>query len=222
MPVLAVGCFAGAGAIAILLAATRGSTAFIAACVVGLVLGLASELPTLRRAVPGARAAAAGVVFGPAMLLGAYVVQSRSAVPLEAMVACLPIGLFAALVPLVGDVPPRAGDVVAGRRALRVPEPKWRVAIGFDLPAVAGLTAIAVGVGTGVLPIPALLALLAFPLVPGIHRGIVRFHDNRYGLVPYMAATIRLHMAVGLLLFAGYAVTLADKALTGMQPFLWR
>jgi hypothetical protein len=36
-----------------------------------------------------------------------------------------------------------------------------------------------------------------------------------------MAANIRLHMNVSLLLLAGYLLTIVDQALLGRRPFLW-
>jgi hypothetical protein len=36
-----------------------------------------------------------------------------------------------------------------------------------------------------------------------------------------MAANIRLHMNVSLLLFVGYLLTIADQTLLSRRPFLW-
>jgi 1,4-dihydroxy-2-naphthoate octaprenyltransferase len=222
LPVTAVGCIAAALAIAGLLAATHDAPALITLLAAGLVILVAAELPPLRAAFPIARAVAAGIAFGPVALLGAYVVQSRGSIPTEALVACVPVGLLAALIPYVNEIPRHREDPGARKRLHPVGEIGSRNILAFDVPAVGSFVVIAAGVGAGVLPIPSLLALLAIPLLPQVHRGIARFRDNPYGLVPYMAMTVRVHMTVGLLLVAGYVVTLADKALTGMQPFLWR
>jgi 1,4-dihydroxy-2-naphthoate octaprenyltransferase len=92
---------------------------------------------------------------------------------------------------------------------------------GFDAAAAASFLVVVGGVAAGILPIPALLALLAIPLSIRIHRGLVSFYDSPYALMATMAANIQLHMTVGLLLLVGYLATIADQLLLGRKPFLW-
>ena len=72
----------------------------------------------------------------------------------------------------------------------------------------------------GILPIPTLLCLLAAPLAIETHRGLERFYDQPYALMPSMATNIRLHLAVGLLLLTGYLLTILDQIALGRTPFL--
>jgi 1,4-dihydroxy-2-naphthoate octaprenyltransferase len=110
---------------------------------------------------------------------------------------------------------------MAGKRTLPVRWSKKRVLLGFDVAVAASFVAVALGVGAGVLPIPCLLALLAIPLAQEVHRGLDRFYDNPYALMPTMGLNIRLHLAVGLLLIFGYIATVTDQQLLGLRPYLW-
>ncbi len=93
--------------------------------------------------------------------------------------------------------------------------------LGFDAAVAGAFAAVVVGVALGVLPIPCLLALLAIPLAREVHRGLDRFFDNPYALMPTMGLNIRLHLAVGLLLIFGYLAAVTDQQLLGLQPYLW-
>ena len=63
--------------------------------------------------------------------------------------------------------------------------------------------------------------LLAVPLARRVHGGLVLFYDNPYALMASMGTNIQLHMAVGVLLVAGYLVAIAAQSALGIRPFLW-
>jgi 1,4-dihydroxy-2-naphthoate octaprenyltransferase len=92
---------------------------------------------------------------------------------------------------------------------------------GFDVSAWGAVVVTVAAVLAGVLPIPALLVILAAPLILGIHRGLVCFYDQPFALMDTMAANIRLHLVVGLILLFAYLATLLDHLVLGRQPFLW-
>ena len=98
---------------------------------------------------------------------------------------------------------------------------KAAVIRGFDLSAGGAFVSVALGVVAGVLPIPTILVLLAFPLAARVHAGLVRFYDNPYGLTETMGANVRLHLLVGLLLLIAYLATIAVQTLHGPTLFLW-
>jgi hypothetical protein len=60
-----------------------------------------------------------------------------------------------------------------------------------------------------VLPAYTLLALLAVPLVFQVHAGIKKYYNSPYELMATMGRNVQLHLATGVLLFAGYLVALA-------------
>lgn len=121
----------------------------------------------------------------------------------------------------VNEIPDRTGDAQVGKRTLPVRWSKIAVIRGWDVSVMASFAVIVVGVVAEVLPLPALLLLLAVPLALRVHSGLVRFYDDAYALMDSMAGNIRLHMNVSLLLLIGYLLTIADQTLLGRRPFLW-
>jgi 1,4-dihydroxy-2-naphthoate octaprenyltransferase len=221
MSLLAVGCYLVAGALGLVLLFLRGSPALVVIVAIGLFISLAYTMPPFKLVYRGVGEIATAIGFGPVMLLGAFTVQSRGTVTLEAFVASMPVGLLVALILYVNEIPDRPGDAKVGKRTLPVRWSKPAVIRGFDVVAAASFLVVVGGVAAGILPIPALLALLAIPLSIRIHRGLVSFYDNPYALMATMAANIQLHMTFGLLLLAGYLATIADQLLLGRKPFLW-
>jgi 1,4-dihydroxy-2-naphthoate octaprenyltransferase len=67
------------------------------------------------------------------------------------------------------------------------------------------------GVAAGILPVATLVALAAAPLAWQVYRGLQRFYTQPYALMPVMSTNIKLHLYVGLLLLAGYGVTIAYR-----------
>jgi 1,4-dihydroxy-2-naphthoate polyprenyltransferase len=221
MSMLAAACYVLAGVIGLALLDLRGSTALIAIAAVGLVISLAYTMPPLKLVYRGFGEVATLIGFGPVMLLGAYVVQSRGSLSLAAAIVSLPVGLLVAMILYVNEIPDRAGDARAGKRTLPVRLPKAQVILGFDLAVGAAFLVIIGGAATGLLPLSVLLALLAVPLAREVHRGLVAFYDHPYALMPSMGLNIQLHLTVGLLLLFGYFLAIADQQLLSLRPFLW-
>lgn len=221
MSMLAIGCYAVAAALGLLLLVVRGSPALFLIAAIGLFISLAYTMPPFKLVYRGLGEIATAVGFGPVMLLGAYTVQSRGSLSLEALLVSIPVALLVAMILYVNEIPDRAGDAQAGKRTLPVRWSKAAVIRGFDVAAAGAFISVTLGVVVGVLPIPSLLILFAIPLAVRVHSGLVRFYDNPYGLMGTMAANIQLHMSVGLLLLGGYLLTIADQVFLGRKPFLW-
>ena len=148
------------------------------------------------------------VGFGPLMLLGAYVVQTGGTLSWEPFVASLPIALLVTLILYVNEIPDRRGDARAGKRTLPVRFPESTVIAGYVVAAGAAYVIVVAGVVAGILPIPALLALLTIPLARQVARGLRPNYDNPYGLMAIMGVNVKVHLYAGLLLLAAYAVVL--------------
>ncbi|HEX7495888.1 MAG TPA: prenyltransferase, partial [Candidatus Limnocylindrales bacterium] len=221
MSLLAVGCYAVAAALGLVLLVMRGSPALVAIYALGLFISLGYTMPPVKLVYRGVGEIATAIGFGPVMLLGAFTVQSRGTFTLEAFVVSIPVALLVAMILYVNEIPDRLSDAKVGKRTLPVRWSKEAVIRGFDVAAAANFLVVAGGVAFGILPIPALLTLLAIPLALRIHRGLVTFYDNPYALMATMGANIQLHMTVGLLLLAGYLATIADQTLLGRKPFFW-
>jgi 1,4-dihydroxy-2-naphthoate polyprenyltransferase len=210
---LATAFYTAAAAIGLLLLALRGSPALLAIGVIGFIVSIGYTAPPLKLVYRGLGEIAVAVGFGPLMLLGAYVVQTRGALTWEPFIASLPIALLVALILYVNEIPDRRGDARAGKRTLPVRLPKATVVAGYRAAAVAAYVILVAGVALGILPIPALLALLSIPLALQVSRGLEPNYDNPYGLMAVMGINVKLHLYAGLLLLAGYLVVLAASAL---------
>jgi 1,4-dihydroxy-2-naphthoate octaprenyltransferase len=205
--------YVAAGIIGLVLLALRGSPALLVIGVVGFIVSLGYTAPPLKFVYRGLGEIAVAVGFGPLMLLGAYVVQTRGALSWEPFVASLPIALLVALILYVNEIPDRRGDARAGKRTLPVRFSKAAVIGGYRAAAIAAYVIIVVGVVIGLLPIPTLLALLTIPLALQVSRGLDPNYDNPYGLMAVMGVNVKVHLYAGLLLLVGYAVVLLTGAL---------
>jgi 1,4-dihydroxy-2-naphthoate octaprenyltransferase len=108
----------------------------------------------------------------------------------------------------VNEIPDRRGDARAGKRTLPVRLSKPTVIAGYRVSVVAAYAILVAGVVAGLLPIPALLALLTIPLALQVSRGLDPNYDNPYALMAVMGVNVKVHLYAGLLLLAGYAVVL--------------
>jgi 1,4-dihydroxy-2-naphthoate polyprenyltransferase len=210
---LATVLYVAAGLIGLVLLALRGSPALLAIGVVGFIVSIGYTAPPLKFVYRGLGEIAVAVGFGPLMLLGAYVVQTRGALSWEPFVASLPIALLVALILYVNEIPDRRGDARAGKRTLPVRLSQPTVIAIYQVAAVAAYAIVVGGVVVGQLPVPALLALLSAPLALQVSRGLAPNYDNPYGLMAVMGINVKLHLYAGLLLFAGYLIVLIAGAL---------
>jgi 1,4-dihydroxy-2-naphthoate octaprenyltransferase len=197
-----------AGIIGLVLLGLRGSTALLVIGVVGFIVSLGYTAPPLKFVYRGLGEIAVAIGFGPLMLLGGYVVQTRGALSWEPFVASLPVALLVALILYVNEIPDRRGDARVGKRTLPVRFSKAAVIGGYRGAAIAAYVILVAGVVAGLLPIPALLALFTIPLALQVSRGLEPNYDNPYGLMAIMGVNVKVHLYAGLLLLAGYAVVL--------------
>lgn len=170
--------FAAAIALGLWMTAARG-WGILALGVVGVALGLFYTLPSVRLRARGLGEVAVALGFGPVLVLGAYYLQAQrfDAAPL---MASLPLAALVAAV-LVLNRP----DARSAHAAL--------VATAFAL--------LVAGVAVGVLPAPALLALVAAPL------GLVAARALPARPSQANATTVVLHLTAGLLLALGFVAT---------------
>jgi 1,4-dihydroxy-2-naphthoate polyprenyltransferase len=210
-----------AGVIGLILLATHGSTALLVIGVVGFVVSLGYTAPPLKFVYRGLGEIAVAIGFGPLMLLGAYLVQTRGTLALEPFVASIPIALLVALILYVNEIPDRRGDAHAGKRTLPVRFSRAAVIGGYNAAVVAAYVAVVIAVLAGVLPVPALLMLLTIPLARRVSSGLAPNYDNPYGLMAFMGINVQLHLAAGALLLVAYVIVLAVGALApGVDLFL--
>ena len=221
MALLAAALVAAGAAIGLVLLAARGSAALLLIGLVGLVVGIAYTAPPLRLAYHGLGELAVGFGFGPLMLLGAYVVQTGGAISASAVWASLPVAILVALILYVNEIPDRPADAAAGKRTLPVRFGRGPVLRGYRLAAGATFGIIVMGAGLGLLPLTALVAVVAYPAARGVASGLARAYDQPYALMPVMASQIQLHLVVGGLLVLAFVASAATTALVpGARLFL--
>ena len=221
MAALSTAFYVLAGLIGLVLLATRGSTALLVIGVVGFVVSLGYTAPPLKFVYRGLGEIAVALGFGPFMLVGAYVVQTGGALSWEPFAASVPVALLVALILYVNEIPDRRGDAHAGKRTLPVRFSRGAVIAGYNVAAGLAYVALVAAVVAGILPVPALLMLLTVPLALQVSRGLEPNYDNPYGLMAVMGVNVRLHLAAGLALLAGYAVVLvAGAGAPGVDLFL--
>jgi 1,4-dihydroxy-2-naphthoate octaprenyltransferase len=213
MATIATGFYVGAAVVGLALLALRPSSALLVIGLVGFVVSIGYTAPPLKLVYRGLGEIAVAVGFGPLMLLGAYVVQTSGTLTWEPFVASLPIALLVMLILYVNEIPDRRGDSHAGKRTLPVRWSKPTVIAGYRVSVVAAYAILVASVIVGLLPIPALLALLTIPLALQVSRGLDPNYDNPYGLMAIMGVNVKVHLYAGLLLLAGYAIVLILGAL---------
>ena len=204
--------YALAAVVGLVLLALRGSPALLAIGIVGFIVSIGYTAPPLKLVYRGLGELAVAAGFGPLMLLGAYVVQTRGSLSWEPVVVSLPVALLVALILYVNEIPDRRGDARAGKRTLPVRLSRSTVIAGYQAAAIAAYAIVLVGVVAGILPIPTLLVLLTIPLAVRVSRGLEPNYDNPYGLMAVMGVNVKLHLYAGLLFLAGYVVALAAGA----------
>ena len=222
MATLGAGLYAAGALVGLLLLAIRGSTELLAIGLIGFVVGIGYTAPPLKLVYRGLGEIAVAIGFGPLMLLGAYVVQTRGALSWEPFVVSIPVALLVALILYVNEIPDRRGDAHAGKRTLPVRFSRSAVIGGYRVAALGAYVAVVAGVLVGILPIPTLLALLTLPLALQVSRTLEPNYDNPYGLMAVMGVNIKLHLVVGLALLAGYAVVLVVQAFAPSVPLFVR
>jgi 1,4-dihydroxy-2-naphthoate octaprenyltransferase len=204
------------------LLATRGSPALLVIGVAGIVLSLAYTAPPLRLAYRGLGELVVAIGFGPLMLLGAYVVQSRGLLAWEPFVASIPVAILVALILYVNEIPDRRGDAHAGKRTLPVRLAPETIVRGWEMAVLAAYGVVVAGVVAGFLPLPTLAVLLTVPLARRVRDRLRPNYDNPYGLMAVMADNIQLHLVVGVLLFVAYVLVAVLAILAPGVPLFLR
>jgi 1,4-dihydroxy-2-naphthoate octaprenyltransferase len=223
MTFISAAMYAIALAVGLVLLLTRYSNALLFIGVAGILLSIFYTAPPIKLVYRGLGELTTAIGFGPLMLLGAYVVQSGGLLPAEPVVASLPVAILVALILYVNEVPDRPADARAGKRTLPVLLSRPAVINLYLIAAVAAFAIIVGGVGAGLLPVPALIALLAIPLVRRVYDGLQQYYESPYGLMAVMAVNIRVHLYVGVLLFAAYLIVIAAILLNaGVPLYLFR
>lgn len=205
MALVCAGAYAIGGGLGLYLVLETHSWTLLALGVAGFLLSFFYTAPPLRLVHRGLGELTTALGFGPVMVLGAYVVQTGR-LDWEPFAASVPVALLVALILYVNEIPDRASDAAVGKRTLPVRLDRGAVQAGFLVAALGAFGFVVGGVVAGILPVYTLASLLALPLVFQVYGGIQRYYESPYELMAVMGRNVQLHLATGVLLFAGYVV----------------
>ena len=170
--------------------------------IAGVLISYFYTAPPLRLVHRGLGELAVALGFGPIMVLGAYFVQTGH-YAWRPLVLSIPVAIFVMLILYANEIPDRFADAKAGKRTLVVRMSPAMVIRGYIASAALAYAVVVVGVITGVLPWPTLIALLTIPLAYQTLRGLQAHYDSPYQLMAYLGKNVNLHLYSGLLLVAG-------------------
>ncbi len=199
-----IGFFALGAVIGLFLAFTR-SWAILWLGVIGVFCGYFYTAPPFRLARTGLGELAVGLCFGPLMVLGAYVVQTRQ-LAWEPVIAGIPVGILIALVLWINEFQDMRADAAVGKNHLVVRLGRRRAATVYGALLLLTYLSILGGILLDNVTPFALVGLLTAPLAWQAYR-IARVHyDHPRELTPANALTIRIHLLTGLLIGLGYLI----------------
>ncbi|MFQ5987091.1 MAG: prenyltransferase, partial [Thermoplasmata archaeon] len=158
--------------------------------------------PPLKLANRGLGEFFVGLAFGPLVVIGAYLVQTRTVTP-GVVFLSLSMGLLVAAILWINEFPDVSADVSVGKRTLMArvgPERAVNVYIGlviaaFLTPVLAALLRL--------VPLTTLLTLLAVPFAIRAIRGLRANYQDPHALIPANAGTIGLTVVFSILLLVG-------------------
>jgi 1,4-dihydroxy-2-naphthoate octaprenyltransferase len=147
-----------------------------------------------------------GLGFGPAMVLGAYYVQTQS-FSWPALWASIPVALLIAAVLYINEFPDYPADGAVDKETLVVVLGRERAVPGYMAIMMGAYVVVVLGALLSLLPWGSLIALLTLPLAWRGIQGARQFYANTPRLIPTNAVTIQVHLFTGLLLTLGIVVS---------------
>ncbi len=183
--------------------------------VIGLLCAYFYTAPPIRLAARrGLGELIVGLNFGPLMTAGAIYALTGSLTWLDFFVG-IPVGLLITAVLWINQFPDYAGDKQAGKINLVVVMGKKAARWGYAGLVFGAFVIVLIGVADRVLPVGALLSLLALPLA--VHTSVITFrHYEDRSLVRANSGTIMLHMLTGILLSVGLFLNNAIASLINL------
>ena len=173
----------------------------------GIFVSLAYTAPPLRLVNRGWGEPAVGLGFGPLMAVGTYFVLTQN-LSFEVLYASLPVAILIALVLYLNEVPDRAADSAAGKRTLIVRWTRETAVRAYGFATILTYGLLIIGAIGSILPPWTLLGLATVPMAKGVYRDLKAHYEKPYELMPAMQRNIGLHLFTGLLIIAGYLLSL--------------
>ncbi|HHU87116.1 MAG TPA: prenyltransferase [Peptococcaceae bacterium] len=145
---------------------------------------------------------APGLGFGPCMVLGtSYVLQG--AYDLNSLAASLIPGFLVTNLLLLNQFPDIEADRIAGRRHLLVLLGKGKCAVIYSIIVLLTYISVVLAVFFGLLPAPALIALVTLPLALKTIGGVLKNNEQLSALIPLLGRNVAFTLVTPFLLAVG-------------------
>ncbi|NIN51931.1 MAG: 1,4-dihydroxy-2-naphthoate octaprenyltransferase [Nitrososphaeria archaeon] len=163
--------------------------------------------PPLQLSYKGFGELLVGLNFGPLMVIGSYYVQTQELSLQQPLTASIPIGILIAMILWINEFPDFHTDKAIGKHHLVVRLGyRWAIRV-YIASVVTAYIIIGYGIACGILPFPVLLSLATIPLCLKAVTILLKSHQDPMGLIPGNALTVITHLVTGLLIVAGYIIS---------------
>ncbi len=176
---------------------------------IGVLIGFFYTADPFRLGYRGFGELWVSLCLGPLVVLGAYYIQTQI-LSLEALLISVPLGVLVGLILYINGFQDYEADKRVGKRTSIVILGKERAAKIYCFLLGPVYLWVIGGVIFKVFPPAALIIFLTIPLALKATGVLMKNFDKIYELLPANAATIQLHLYIGLLLCVGYII---DKIL---------
>jgi len=199
-------CFVGATVLGTYLLVTTQKVAIVFFGLTGILCGFFYTASPVRIGYHRLGELAVGFGFGPLTLIGSYWIQTSS-FDLVAAMASVPVGILILLVLLINEFPDYEADRAVGKRTLVVLLGREKAARVYRSLLVLTYVFIAAMVLARFFPILCLGVLLTIPIAYRAMAISRRCYASFPELLPANAATIALHLLVGICLTGGFILS---------------
>ena len=196
-------CFAVSLLIVAYLTVKAGYLVLVLAAVGGFI-GYFYTAPPFKFGYRGIGEIVTGIGIG-LIVPGCYYVMA-GAITIEAVIAAIPIGILAAMILYVNEIPDYSADKGAGKRHLIVMLGKEKAVEFMPLIFLLVYLSIIFGVVFKIMPVWTLIALLTVPIALNVVKIAKNNYNNTKGYIPAMAGTIKIYAGTGILLCIGYLI----------------
>lgn len=173
--------------------------------IIGVFLGFFYTADPLRIGYTGFGELVVGIGFGPLVVIGSYYVQAHK-LSWEPFWASIPVAILIASVLYINEFPDYEADKAVNKKTLVVILGKEKALKIYYLLLLITYSSILLGIMFEMFPLFTLITFLTLPLCFKAIKAAKDNFDKVFDLLPANAATIGLHLSIGLLLTAGYAL----------------
>lgn len=195
-------CFACTALIGLYLVYKRGMPVLWLG-LIGVVSGFFYTAPPFYWAKRGIGELLVGLNCGILICLGAYYVQVQS-IGWVPVIASLPVSMLISAVLYINEFPDYEADKAVGKNHLIVRFGRERGVIGYILLLASTYLVILAGIIFRIIPVTALFSFITLPLAFRAVNLLKKYYAEPAKLGPANAATVKLHLFIGLILSGSF------------------